>query len=225
MVFALLSAGVLVAGGCGPAGSGDHAPGLRQVDPYTLAGDKHLVRDLPPMAGSGQINVVVEIPAGTNAKWEVDKDSGQLRWEFREGKPRLVAYLGYPGNYGIVPGTLLPKETGGDGDPLDVILLGPAVARGAVVTARPIGVLKMLDGGERDDKILAVLVDSPLGAVTSLQQLRREFKGVAEIVELWFVNYKGPGGAQSQGFGNVREAVEAVRAAEAAYQRAHPAGN
>ena len=38
------------------------------------------------------------------------------KWEFRDGKPRVVAYLGYPGNYGMIPRTLLPKEHGGDGD-------------------------------------------------------------------------------------------------------------
>ena len=46
-------------------------------------------------------------------------------------KPREVKYLGYPGNYGMIPRTLLPKELGGDGDPLDVIVLGPAVERGS----------------------------------------------------------------------------------------------
>ena len=74
---------------------------------------------------------MIEIPTGTTAKWEVVKPSGELRWEFDQGRPRVVRYLGYPGNYGMIPRTLLPKEEGGDGDPLDVVVLGPAVPRGS----------------------------------------------------------------------------------------------
>ena len=57
-------------------------------------------------------------------------------WEFKDGKPRIVKYLGYPGNYGMVPKTLLPENLGGDGDPLDVIVLGPQVERGSVIKCK-----------------------------------------------------------------------------------------
>jgi inorganic pyrophosphatase len=127
-----------------------------------LAEDRHLVRDFPPRTDAGLVNVVVEIPAGTNAKWEVVKESGRLEWEQRGGRPRVFDYLAYPGNYGMVPRTLLPKELGGDGDPLDVIVLGPALERGSVVAVRLIGILELLDGGEQDDKLIAVLPGAPL---------------------------------------------------------------
>ena len=54
---------------------------------------------------------MVEIPAGSNDKWEVDKTSGALYWEQEDGKPRVVQYLAYPGNYGMIPRTSLPHET------------------------------------------------------------------------------------------------------------------
>ena len=103
--------------------------GLRRIDDRTVTGPRHLVRDLEPRGADGTVNVVVEIPSGTVAKWEVDKDDGSLRWEFEQGRPRVVDYLAYPGNYGMVPRTLLPEELGGDGDPLDVLILGQAVER------------------------------------------------------------------------------------------------
>jgi inorganic pyrophosphatase len=200
-------------------GAVGHADGLKMADGHTLIGEKDFLRDYPPTDSSGNITVVVEIPAGTNAKWEVDKETGQLKWEFKKEKPRIVAYLGYPGNYGMIPRTILPKEQGGDGDPLDVIVLSPGVPRGSVVTARPIGVLKLLDGGEQDDKIIAVLPDSPLGGVSSLEELQSEFKGITDILEIWFSNYKGPGEMESKGFGDAAKARDIINDAVEAYEQ------
>ena len=182
------------------------------------AAPRHLVRDYPPTDQAGLATVVVEIPAGSNQKWETDKHSGQPVWDTEQGVPRVVAYLGYPGNYGMIPQTLLPKEQGGDGDPLDVLVLGPAVPRGSVIKARVIGVLKMLDRGEQDDKLIAVAPGSKLGRVESLAQLRRDFPAADQIVELWFTHYKGPGKMQSQGFADVQEAQRILKAAIRAYQ-------
>jgi len=91
-----------------------------------------------------------------------DRATGKLEWEFKSEKPRFVSYLAYPGHHGTVPGTLLPEHQGGDGDPLDVIVVGPAVPRGSVVTARLLGGLRLMDRGEQDDKLIAVQPDSPL---------------------------------------------------------------
>lgn len=188
------------------------------LDEYTLVAAQHLVDGISPRSGRDRINVVVEIPAGTTAKWEVAKEDGTLRWEFSDGDPRTVQYLGYPGNYGIVPRTLVPEEAGGDGDPLDVVLLGPAVRRGAVVRARLLGVLRLLDDGERDDKLLAVLDGTPMGSATDLSDLQARFNGVTSIVETWFTNYKGPGETVSLGYGGVDEAEAILAAAIAAYR-------
>jgi inorganic pyrophosphatase len=182
-----------------------------------LADDRHLVRDIPPRADAGLVNVVVEIPAGTNAKWEVVKESGKLEWEQRGGRPRVVDYLAYPGNYGMVPRTLLPKEFGGDGDPLDVIVLGPALERGSVAAVRLIGVLELFDGGEQDDKLIAVRPGAPLGDVASLVELDERYVGISQIVKLWFANYKGPGEMEAKGFGDPKRASEILESAIAAY--------
>jgi inorganic pyrophosphatase len=189
------------------------APGLKAVDDHTLIGDEHLVSGNAPRTAEGLIRVVVEIPAGTNAKWEVAKDTGHLKWEIKNGKPRIVQYLAYPGNYGMVPRTLLPKELGGDGDPLDVLVLGPAVLRGAVIEAKLIGVLRLLDAGEQDDKLIAVIPGKPLGDVSDLSELDRKYPGVSEIIETWFANYKGADVIETRGFMPTIAAQEILRSA------------
>lgn len=218
-IIAGLMALLLVAFSCSkPTYRGDYAAGLRAVDAYTLVGSKSLLNGYQPQNADGSINVVVEIPTGTNGKWEVSKKDGSLRWEFKNGQPRVVKYLGYPGNYGMIPGTLLPKSLGGDGDPLDVIVLGPAVPRGSVVSAKVVGVLKLLDGGEQDDKIIAVMTGTPLAAVNSIAELDAQFPGVTTIVETWFTFYKGRGEMQSLGFGEADTAQKVIDAAIAAFQ-------
>jgi inorganic pyrophosphatase len=130
--------------------------------PCTIEGNRNFLTGYKPFFEDGDINVVVEIPAGTLEKWEVDKTDGKMKWEFVDKKPRIINYLGYPGNYGMIPGTLLSKELGGDGDPLDVIVLGPPVERGSIVKCKLIGVLYLLDRGEKDDKLIAILADAPI---------------------------------------------------------------
>ena len=187
------------------------------ADPLLHVHDRSYLNDYPPVLENGAINVVVEIPAGTTAKWEVTKPEGELRWELKDDKPRVVQYLGYPGNYGMIPRTLLPEELGGDGDPLDVIVLGKAVERGSVLRARLIGVMHMLDGGELDDKLIAVRPDSPFGRVQNLEDLQKQFPGVTTILETWFSNYKGPGKIEVPGFSDVSRAREILEAAVEAY--------
>ncbi len=199
--------------------TGHSSANVKQIDEYTLVGETSFLSGYAPMNADSTINVVVEIPAGTTAKWEVTKPEGKLEWEFKNNQPRIVKYLSYPGNYGMVPRTLLPAASGGDGDPLDVILLGAAVPRASVVKARLVGVLQLLDGGEQDDKLLAVIAGTPLDAAQNIAQLNEMFPGVTSIVETWFVNYKGPGEMASQGFAEVSKAHEILAQAIRAFEQ------
>jgi inorganic pyrophosphatase len=183
-----------------------------------LKSEKHFIDDYSPRSRDGRIQAVIEIPAGTNAKWEVDKSDGFLKWEFKKGKPRVVQYLPYPGNYGMIPRTLLAEEAGGDGDPLDVLVLGPSVQRGAVVEAKLVGVLRLLDGGEQDDKLLAVMSNTPLGDVSNLTELKEKFPNILEIVNLWMTSYKGPGEIVSNGFGDTAAANRILESAIQQYE-------
>lgn len=185
------------------------AVGITQVNELTLRGDRDLYNGYPARNADGTINVVVEIPTGTNAKWEVNA-GGQMTLEVRDGSPRVVKYLPYPGNYGMIPGTKLPKEQGGDGDAIDVLILGPTLPRGTVARARLIGMMKFLDKGEQDDKLLAVMDHTPLSKVRSLKELNAAFPKVSEIVLTWFENYKSPGIMVFKGWGEAPEALALV---------------
>ncbi len=161
----------------------------------------------------GDINVAVEISAGTLEKWEVDKSDGKVKLEFKNEKPRIIRYLGYPVNYGMIPRTLLSKELGGDGDPLDVIVLRQPIARGRVVKCKLIGILYLSDGREKDDELIAILPGNPLYEVNNINELNRDFTGITEILQLWFTNYKGPGKIESKGFAGKKEALEILKCA------------
>jgi len=185
---------------------------------YTIAGNKHFISGYHPVHPDGDINVVVEIPSGTTEKWEVDKSSGNLKLEFEYNEPRVIHYLGYPCNYGMVPQTLLPVELDGDGDPLDVLILGPPIQRGSVVKCKLIGVLEMMDRGEQDDKLIAVAPNTCFYTFDDIDELMDEYEGVTGILELWFANYKGPGMVEVEGFGNVNKARRLLEIAINAYK-------
>ena len=189
-----------------------------------LTGPRNFLSGYPSVDAQGRVHAVIEIPAGTTAKWETTHDGAAIEWEARAGGRRVVRYLPYPGNYGMVPGTLLPREAGGDGDPLDVIVLGDALPRGSVAAVRLVGVLRLLDDGERDDKLVAVLPEGPLGGARNLADLERRYPGVTEILETWFTHYKGPGRMESLGYEEAPAAERILRAAAEAY-RASDAGD
>ncbi|MFN7986311.1 MAG: inorganic diphosphatase [Thermoanaerobaculia bacterium] len=165
------------------------------VTPFVsvLKGDANFMSGYDPVNLDGTINAVVEIPAGTTAKYDTNVNTGMIELEQKNGKPRFVQYLGYPCNYGHVPRSILLKSKGGDGDALDVCVLGPVMSTGAVVKARAIGVLTLLDNGEVDDKLIAVAQTGPFATVSSISDLDKRFPGVTAILQTWFTSYKGYG--------------------------------
>lgn len=198
----------------------NHSENLVANGEYSLKSEKNLVTVMPAKNIDGSINVLVEIPSGTNGKWEVNKETGNLDWEFKKGAPRVVQYLPYPSNYGMIPQTLSPEEIGGDGDPLDVLLLGEAVPRGAYVKGKLIGVMYTKDHGETDDKLLAVAEGSPFENVNSVSELAEQFPGTLTILQTWFVNYKGIGeDMKVTGFANKTEADKVLNEAINGYNK------
>lgn len=160
---------------------------------------------------NGNVNAVIEIPAGSTEKWELNKQTGKIERDSINNKPRTINYLGYPTNYGMIPQTLLSKESGGDGDPLDIIVIGPTLARGNVTACKVIGVLYLKDNNEQDDKIIAIAKQSSMyNAVNTIEELNQKYTGIVEIIELWFTNYKGAGVMKSGGFGTKATALQIV---------------
>lgn len=202
---------------------GDDRPDVEAVftaetQPEPETDQKNLLTDYIPQHENGDVNAVIEIPAGSTEKWELNKTTGQVEREYVDGNPRTIDYLGYPANYGMIPQTLLSKENGGDGDPLDIIVLGPVEERGSVVQCKLIGVLYLLDRGEQDDKLVAVSENSTLYAINSIIELDEEYNGISDILQFWFTNYKGPGKMSSNGFGEKEAALDILEGAIADYK-------
>ena len=194
---------------------GNYAAGVPDIAVYDRNKKLNLYTDIASRNADGSINAVIEIPQGDVRKFETDVTTGRLFWELKGGKPRKVAYLGYPGNYGMVPRTL-----GGDGDPLDVIVIGATELRGAIAPARLVAVMTMIDGGDPDDKLVAIVPGSPFDGKT-LADL--EAAGVTTILKTWFESYKGPGEIQVTGFGDLAAAEDVLAEAEANYAASAPA--
>ena len=98
------------------------------------------------------IPAIIEVPKGSQIKYELDKKSGLVKVD-----RILYSAVHYPANYGFIPQTYCE-----DNDPLDILVLGQeSVVPLCIMRARPIGVMKMIDGGEADDKIIAIHEDDP----------------------------------------------------------------
>lgn len=139
------------------------------------------------------INAFIEIPAGTIEKWEMSIDGKIFAQELQKNGPREIDYLPYPINYGFIPQTMLSKDSDGDGDMLDILVIGPQVKRGSIVKVEVIGMIEIFDKGKLDKKILSVLIRDGLkiSEIESLSDLKKDYPGVLEIILIWFENYKG----------------------------------
>jgi inorganic pyrophosphatase len=143
------------------------------------------------------INVIVEIPSGSRNKYEYDKALDIFRLDRALHSP-----VYYPGDYGFAPRTLAL-----DGDPLDVlILVSEPTFSGCLVVARPIGILKMIDGDEEDDKVLAVPVGEPEYA--DIHNYTQIFAHQLRKIQHFFETYKTLEGKKTSSTG-WRDAAEA----------------
>ena len=125
------------------------------------------------------VNSIIEIPKNTRAKYELDKQSGLLKLD-----RVLYASMYYPANYGFIPKTYCD-----DNDPLDILVLSQiTIVPMCIVSAKVIGVMRMLDQGEHDDKIIAVAEhDMSVNHYNDISELPDHF-----IIELrnFFEDYK-----------------------------------
>jgi len=110
---------------------------------------------------------IIEIPKGSRAKYELDKDSGMLKLD-----RVLFSSFYYPANYGFIPRTYCD-----DNDPLDILVLSQIdFVPLCLVEARVIGVMQMVDSGEADDKIIAVAAnDMSVNHIRSIEELPPHF--------------------------------------------------
>lgn len=125
------------------------------------------------------VNAIIEIPKGSKAKYEIDKDSNLIKLD-----RVLFSSVMYPANYGFIPQTYCD-----DKDPLDILVLCSVdVYPLTIIEAKVIGVMHMIDNGEQDDKIIAVANnDQSVNYINDLQELPPH--ATKEIVK-FFQDYK-----------------------------------
>ena len=129
-----------------------------------------------------EINVVIEIPKDSEpVKYEVDKESGAIFVDRILSTP-----MRYPCNYGYVPQTL-----GGDGDPIDVLVVLPMpLIPGSVIRCRPVGVLRMTDEAGSDEKLLAVPADKIFNGYSHIHDIGQVSPHWLERIGHFFEHYK-----------------------------------
>ncbi|CAD7286966.1 Inorganic pyrophosphatase [Campylobacter majalis] len=128
-----------------------------------------------------KINAVIEIPYGSNIKYEIDKDSGAVVVD-----RVMYSAMFYPANYGFVPNTLAA-----DGDPADVLVLNEyPLQAGSVIPCRLIGVLVMEDESGMDEKLLAVPVSKIDPRYDNIKSLDDLPKITLDRIKNFFETYK-----------------------------------
>ena len=145
-----------------------------------------------------EVTVFIEIVPRDTVKYEVDKETGYLKIDRPQQYSNVV-----PANYGFIPQTYCSEHianlaraktpieiSDGDGDPLDILVLSEHhIPRGDIILkARPIGGFCLIDGGEADDKIIAVLKGDKV--FEQYREIGELPKGILERFEHYFLTYK-----------------------------------
>jgi inorganic pyrophosphatase len=141
---------------------------------------QNLWHDISPGKNAPQqVNAIIEIPKDSLAKYEIDKETGLLKLDRVLHTP-----MRYPSNYGFIPKTFCE-----DGDPLDILVYSQITFDPlCLVETKPIGVIRMLDGGEADDKIIAVAKGDM--SVSEMDELVDLPEYLLKEVRLFFEDYK-----------------------------------
>jgi len=165
----------------------------------------NLWRDVPLGDNApDEINVIVEIPKGSNNKYEIDKETGLIKLDRAN-----YSSAAYPFDYGFAPQTLWE-----DGDPLDVVILTTyPLNPGILVAVRPVAVMEMIDSGESDYKVIGVPVeDKRWDDVNDLADIN---KHMLKEFQHFFETYKAlkgkPALVEINGIKGRKEALAAVK--------------
>ncbi len=173
-----------------------------------------------PSSAPGELFAVIEIPHGSSIKYELDPETGYPVVDRFQSMP-----VAYPANYGSLPRTLA-----GDNDPLDVLVITrEPVVPGAFIKVRVVAVMKATDGGEQDDKVIAVPATKIDPTFENVKDIGDLYEMDKQRIEQFFLVYKrlpaGKKGMEVSGWGNAEEARKIVQEALDRYsaKKAEPA--
>lgn len=182
-------------------------PPAAVAKPPPQAQVRHPFLAMQPADAPDSALLAVEIPSGSATKYEIGAD-GLVYVDRFVSMP-----VAYPANYGSIP-----RSLAGDGDPLDALVLTRAPLHpGTLVRFRPVGVLRMTDQGDRDEKIIGVPVDAVDPTYAGIRDIGDLPQAERERIEAFFRIYKdlprGRGAVVLDGFGDAAEARALVREA------------
>ncbi len=171
------------------------------------------MKSVPPIPPGPDVprvlNVLIEIPKGSQNKYEYDHELHIVKLD-----RVLFSPLYYPGDYGFIPQTLAP-----DGDPLDALVLVTfPTYPGTLIEVRPLGMLKMVDGGKSDNKLLCVPVNDIRFAETlTIEDVQGP---ILNEIEHFFTVYKHLEGkvVEVSGWDGIEAAHAVIEKAVKAYQ-------
>jgi inorganic pyrophosphatase len=181
------------------------------------------INKISAFASETTVNCVIEIPAGTNKKIEFNKNTKRFEIDKIKGVDRIKQYLPYPANYGFIPSTNSNKDKGGDGDPIDVMLLCESVPTGSVIEAYPIAMLRLVDEGERDYKVLCIPKNPTLQVVKAkdISDLEENHPKILEILQLWFQHSDPSDTILMNGWEDTHETIAEIKKLATFYKEAN----
>jgi len=182
------------------------------------------IEQIPAFSSPTTVHCIIEIPAGTNKKIEFNKTTKRFEIDKIEGVERVKKYLPYPANYGFIPSAFSDKTKGGDGDPIDILLLCESVPTGSVIEAYPIAMLRLLDEGEMDDKVLCIPKDPKLQVIKAndISDFKEKYPKALEIIQLWLRYNDTSELITTNGWVGKQEAMAEIKKLSGFYQEANP---
>ncbi len=171
---------------------------------------------IPSFSGK-YVNAVIEIPAGTNRKVYYNEDQRMFLVEQADGKERVIDFLPCPGNFGFVPGTFIDPVMGGNGDPVDILVISESRPTGTVMEVVPLLVLYFEDRSDSftrltNPKIIAVPANEKLRVIDAenYENLFDDYPDLVDILIKWFTSYKGPGIMELKAMGDGEVALNEI---------------
>ena len=182
-----------------------------------LAACRPEYENLPTFSSERKLlQVVVEMPAGTNHPQRYDAASGQFVPERRAGLDHVVEFLPCPGNSGFIPGTTAAVGSSTPALPLAALVLAEAQPTGTVLEVLPVGLVTLDDNGLLRPVVLAVPArpsQQILPAVITWQDLLTRYPGAREVLRHWFQHQGRPGEVRIVSWKNEKAAEQQVRQA------------
>lgn len=157
---------------------------------------------LPIYSNTGQLQAVIEVPAGSNHQMRYDPESKSFVPVKRAGEDRVIDFLPYPGNYGFIPSTLVEDPENGDGQPVRVLVISESVPTGTVMEVVPLGTVLLDKAGKIEHTVVAVPAkpSEQVLSATDYATFSEKYPAAKDILQKWLAQHDPQGRARIMGW-------------------------